>query len=225
MSAIDRPCALDRPEACPLCCRAALGTGLVRLGPVCPGCAWSDRPVVSALFVMSDGPYTGLRGVDWWDASRDARLYDGPFPVICHSPCERWGRYWHGGPSARVRRVKGDDGGCFAAALQAVRRFGGVLEHPSSEWERSGMRRVKDRVPMDECKRRALEYLREWRERIRYIKASSVAGAIWPGVEFKPQGAGAAASRILRVLQKDGLVVWSASNEGDDWGWRIRNGR
>ena len=28
-------------------------------------------------------------------------------------------------------------------------------------------------------------------------KASSVAGAIWPGVEFHAQGAGAAASRIL----------------------------
>jgi hypothetical protein len=48
---------------------------------------------------------------------------------------------WHGGPSARVRRVKGDDGGCFLAALEAVRRFGGVLEHPaaSSAWAAFGL--------------------------------------------------------------------------------------
>lgn len=37
----------------------------------------------------------------------------------------------------------GDDGGCFAAALEAVRRFGGVLEHPrySLAWERFSLPR------------------------------------------------------------------------------------
>lgn len=42
---------------------------------------------------------------------------------------------------ARVRQVKGLDGGCFAAALIAVRRFGGVLEHPeaSSAWREFGL--------------------------------------------------------------------------------------
>ena len=92
---------------------------------------------VAALFVLADGPYSGLAQVDLWDESRDARLYDGPYPVVAHPPCARWGRYWHGGPSARVRKIKGDDGGFFIAALEAVRRFGGVLEHPaaSSAWK------------------------------------------------------------------------------------------
>jgi hypothetical protein len=35
----------------------------------------------------------------------------------------------------------GDDGGCFAAALAAVRKFGGVLEHPeaSHAWRKFGL--------------------------------------------------------------------------------------
>jgi hypothetical protein len=100
------------------------------------------RPLVAALFVSPTGPYAGLPGVDLWDESRDARTYSGPHPVIAHPPCERWGRYWHGGPSARVRRVKGDDHGCFAAALESVRRWGGVLEHPaaSSAWKAFGLK-------------------------------------------------------------------------------------
>jgi hypothetical protein len=91
---------------------------------------------VAALFVERNGVYAGIDGVDVWDISRDARKYAGPHPVICHSPCQRWGRYWYGGPSAKVRLVKGDGGGCFASALESVRRWGGVLEHPegSAAW-------------------------------------------------------------------------------------------
>lgn len=87
---------------------------------------------VAALYVLPDGVYSGRADVDCWPESRDARTYAGPWPVVAHPPCERWGRYWSGGPSARVRRKLGDDGGCFAAALAAVRRFGGVLEHPEA---------------------------------------------------------------------------------------------
>jgi hypothetical protein len=99
-------------------------------------------PVIAALYVAKGGVYYGLPDVDPWDIERDARKYDGPWTVVAHPPCERWGRYWHGGPSARVRRVKGDDGGCFAAALEAVREYGGVLEHPeaSAAWYHFGLR-------------------------------------------------------------------------------------
>lgn len=87
---------------------------------------------IAALFVQTNGAYFGLDGVDPWDVSRDARRYPGSAPVVAHPPCERWGRYWGGGPSARVPRIKGDDAGCFAAALEHVRKFGGVLEHPEA---------------------------------------------------------------------------------------------
>ena len=92
---------------------------------------------VSALYVETDGGYFGLPGVDPWDQARDARKYAGPYPVVAHPPCQRWGRFWHGSPRKPHQFSKGDDGGCFKAALAAVRRFGGVIEHPadSHAWE------------------------------------------------------------------------------------------
>lgn len=93
---------------------------------------------VAALFVERDGIYSGRNNVDLWDSSRDARNYVGPWPVVAHPPCERWGRYWSGGPSAKVRRKMGDDGGLFNTAYASVCRYGGVLEHPeaSHAWSR-----------------------------------------------------------------------------------------
>jgi hypothetical protein len=88
--------------------------------------------MIAALFVLSNGPYTGRKDIDAWTVERDARKYDGPHPVIAHPPCERWGRYWSGGPSAKVRRKLGDDNGCFESALNSVRKYGGVLEHPEA---------------------------------------------------------------------------------------------
>ena len=87
--------------------------------------------MIAALYVETGGAYFGVAGVDPWDAARDARLYAGPWPVVAHPPCERWGRFWHGSPRNPHQFKLGDDGGCFAAALAAVRRFGGVLEHPA----------------------------------------------------------------------------------------------
>lgn len=97
--------------------------------------------MIAALYVMPGGPYFDLEGVDPWDEGRDARRYHGSSPVVAHPPCQRWGRYWSGGPSAKVRRLKGDDAGCFAAALWAVRTYGGVLEHPeaSHAWRWFGL--------------------------------------------------------------------------------------
>ena len=93
--------------------------------------------MIAALFVETGGTYFGLEGVDPWDEARDARKYAGPYPVVAHPPCQRWGRYWHGAPNNPHQFKLGDDGGCFAAALAAVRKWGGVIEHPahSHAWE------------------------------------------------------------------------------------------
>jgi hypothetical protein len=86
--------------------------------------------MIAALYVETDGCYFGLPDVDPWDKARDARTYAGPWPVVAHPPCDRWCQMAPVNQARYGHRI-GDDGGCFAAALDAVRRFGGVLEHPA----------------------------------------------------------------------------------------------
>ena len=97
--------------------------------------------MIAALYVARGGAYWDQPGVDPWDEARDARTYAGPWPVVAHPPCQRWGRFWHGAPNKPHQFRLGDDGGCFAAALAAVRAWGGVLEHPadSRAWAAHGL--------------------------------------------------------------------------------------
>lgn len=101
--------------------------------------------MIAALYVQRGGCYWDLPGVDPWDEARDARKYAGPWPVVAHPPCQRWGRFWFGSPLVVARTGErltlGDDGGCFAAALASVRRWGGVIEHPadSKAWAHFGL--------------------------------------------------------------------------------------
>jgi len=100
----------------------------------------SELRTVAALYVDPEGPYPSMPGVDCWDEKRDARLYDGPHPVVAHPPCQLWVNFAalnykrYGGAHNRP----GNDMGCFAAALDCVLRFGGVLEHPagSHAWKK-----------------------------------------------------------------------------------------
>lgn len=98
---------------------------------------------IAALFVQGDGCYSALPEIDLWPEARDARKYNGPHPVIAHPPCQLWGKManvnyarW-GGEHNRP----GNDGGCFASALNSVDRWGGVLEHPAQTyaWARHGL--------------------------------------------------------------------------------------
>lgn len=90
---------------------------------------------MAALFVEPGGVYAGLPDVDAWTVERDARMYAGPHPVVAHPPCERWGRY--------AGANRGSDDGCFKAAIEAVWKWGGVLEHPegSHAWPWAGLRK------------------------------------------------------------------------------------
>lgn len=98
--------------------------------------------MVAALYVEPNGIYAGLPGVELWDEARDARTYPGSHPVVAHPPCSRWCRL-AGLVEARWGHKRGDDGGMFAAALAAVRRYGGVLEHPAhtDAWAAFGLPR------------------------------------------------------------------------------------
>lgn len=101
--------------------------------------------MIAALYVATNGSYYGVEGVDPWDEARDARSYAGPWSVVAHPPCQRWGKFWAGQPlhikRTGIRKVKGDDDGCFVAALRDVRKYGGVLEHPcdSHAWAHFGL--------------------------------------------------------------------------------------
>ncbi len=99
-----------------------------------------SSPKVAALYVDPNGVYSGRDDVDLWDETRDARLYDGPWPVVAHPPCPRWSMLAYLTRALHGYEI-GDDGGCFGAALEAVATWGGVLEHPAGSlaWPRYGL--------------------------------------------------------------------------------------
>lgn len=77
---------------------------------------------VAALWVQRGSVYKRLLGHAYcWDEDRDARTYDGPWPVVCHPPCGPWGVLaWR----CRQSRLDG------IAAMEIVHRCGGVVEQP-----------------------------------------------------------------------------------------------
>lgn len=94
-----------------------------------------DAPDVAALFVRSDSVYKLMPGVDCWDAERDATLYTGPWPVVAHPPCRLWSCLKH------FSKAPAEEKSLALFAIEAVRRFGGVLEHPrgSSLWREANL--------------------------------------------------------------------------------------
>ena len=79
---------------------------------------------VAALYVDPKGPYPKL-AASWWDEKRDALRYQGKFPVVAHPPCRSWSRLRHFAKAPAYERD------LAILAVSQVRKFGGVLEHPS----------------------------------------------------------------------------------------------
>ena len=80
---------------------------------------------VAVLFARTDSVYKSLPDVDVFDAERDARNYDGPWPVVAHPPCRAWGRL------RTFANPRPDERNLARLAVALVREFGGVMEHPA----------------------------------------------------------------------------------------------
>lgn len=85
---------------------------------------------VAVLFARTDSNYKKIAECDVWDADRDARNYPGSYPVIAHPPCRAWGQLRH------MAKPRPDEKQLAIFAIDQVRKYGGVLEHPknSSLW-------------------------------------------------------------------------------------------
>ena len=81
---------------------------------------------VVVLFVRSDSLYKTMPGVDCYDAERDALTWPGGCPVVAHPPCRSWGVLSH--MAFNVRPGEKELG---PWAIEQVRKWGGVLEHPA----------------------------------------------------------------------------------------------
>ncbi len=92
------------------------------------------RSDVAALYVDPDGIYTKLLK-HWWDEEKNAKTYLGYLPVVAHPPCGPWGRLKF--------LNKHQDPTCGPRAVEQVRDWGGVLEHPqhSTLWKACGLPR------------------------------------------------------------------------------------
>lgn len=92
---------------------------------------------VAVLFARSDSIYKGSDLADVYDIERDARNYRGNLPVVAHPPCRAWGRLRH------FAKPRSDEKDLALFAVDAVRRFGGVLEHPTASmlWPAAGLPR------------------------------------------------------------------------------------
>jgi hypothetical protein len=80
--------------------------------------------MVSVLYAESNSVYKMLPNCDVWDKERDARRWQGNEAIVTHPPCGQWGRL------RTFARADIDEKSLAVLAVLAVRKYGGVLEHP-----------------------------------------------------------------------------------------------
>ncbi|WP_213629139.1 hypothetical protein [Pseudomonas sp. Pc102] len=80
---------------------------------------------VAVLFARADSIYKTLPGCDVYDIDRDARTWCGGSPVVAHPPCRTWGRL------RQFAKGRPDEKALGPWAVEQVRMWGGVLEHPA----------------------------------------------------------------------------------------------
>jgi hypothetical protein len=90
---------------------------------------------VAVLFARKDSIYKTIDACDVWDIDRDALKYQGDFPVIAHPPCRAWGGLRH------LAKPRDGEKDLAPWAVNQVRKYGGVVEHPkrSQLWPVMGL--------------------------------------------------------------------------------------
>lgn len=95
-----------------------------------------NREMISVLFAEKEGIYSTFSDIDIWDIERNATMFKESNSVICHPPCQLWGKF----AKINYKRWGGEhnkpknDGGLFKFALDKVRSNCGVLEHPAQSY-------------------------------------------------------------------------------------------
>lgn len=94
-----------------------------------------EGAAVTVLFSRSNSIYKTFPRVDVWDKERNALNWPGGTPVVAHPPCRGWGR---------LRKLANPEPGekeLAFFAVDQVRKYGGVLEHPASStlWGAAGL--------------------------------------------------------------------------------------
>ncbi len=102
-----------------------------------------DSVQVAALYIDPRGPYPTLLGAEHcWDAARDARSYDGPWPIVAHPPCGPWSAFKH--------LYRGAEHDCAPRALDCfpdlaleMVEVDGLIDPEASELDEEPVREVR----------------------------------------------------------------------------------